>query len=74
MEFTKIIFSIVVLLLFIFFGGNATISFKSPYVYVERPWIVVGIILLSLAIGALQYDSYCQGKIDMKKEILGKKL
>ena len=40
----------------------------------ERPWIVVGVILLSLAIGALQYDSYCQGKIDMKKEILGKKL
>ena len=40
----------------------------------ERPWIVVGVILLSLAIGALQYDSYCQGKRDMEKEILGKKL
>lgn len=53
----KIIFSIIVLLLFIFFGGHVTISFKSPYIYVERPWIVVGVILLSLAIGALQYDS-----------------
>lgn len=74
MEFMRIIFSIIILLLFIFFGGHATISFKPPYIYVERPWIVVGVILLSLAIGALQYDSYCQGKRDMKKEILGKKL
>jgi hypothetical protein len=38
----------------------------------ERPWIVVGIILLVLAIGAIQYDSYCKGSQKVRNELLNK--
>lgn len=67
----KIVLSIIVFVALLFIG-RTTISVSPFSIHMERPWIVVGIILLVLAIGAIQYDSYCQGSQKVRKELLNK--
>lgn len=47
----KIVLSIIVFVALMLFVGRTTISVSPFSIHMERPWIVVGIILLVLAIG-----------------------
>ncbi len=64
----KIVLSIIVFVALMLFVGRTTISVSPFSVHMERPWIVAGIIMLALSLEIFQYDSYCQGKKDMRKE------
>ncbi|PNP96423.1 hypothetical protein BFS16_00625 [Hoylesella timonensis] len=68
----KIVLSIIVFVALMLFVGRTTISVSPFSIHMERPWIVVGIILLVLAIGAIQYDSYCKGSQKVRNELLNK--
>lgn len=68
----KIVLSIIVFVALMLFVGRTTICVSPFSIHMDRPWIVEGIILLVLAIEAIQYDSYCKGSQKVRNELLNK--